>query len=156
MRLTQALHDLRTGARRGRGFSLIELMIVVAILGALAAVAIPNYRNYNMRANRSAAGQMLLTIQNREEAYLLDARAYSDILGTSGLNVIQEGWTCTNTAAGGCTNNFYKVTVAVVAGTPPSYTITAAPIAGKYQVADGSLTLTNTGLRARTAGDLKW
>ncbi|MCI0436873.1 MAG: type IV pilin protein [Gemmatimonadetes bacterium] len=98
----------------------------------------------------------MLTIQNRQEQYLLDARAYTDVLGPSGLNIQQDGWTCSNTPATGCTNNFYRVVVAVTAGTPPSYTITATPDSTKYQTADGNLTLTNTGVRSRSAGDGKW
>ena len=152
MSFTRAFHQ------RVRGFTLIELMIVIAILGALAAFAIPNYRNYNMRANRSAAAQMMLAIQNREEAYMLDARDYSDILGTSGLNMAQEGWTCTNAQATGCSNNFYKVVVSKnpVTCTAPCYTVTATPDSTKYQTADGYLTLTNVGIRYRSAGDNKW
>jgi type IV pilus assembly protein PilE len=128
-------------------------MIVVAILGAIAAFAIPSYRQYNMRANRSAAAQLMLNIQNREEQYVLDARQYSTVLDNTGLNIAADRWTCT---AANCTNAFYTVTVALVAGPPPSYTITATPIASTYQAPDGFLTLTSAGTRSRSAGDGKW
>jgi type IV pilus assembly protein PilE len=143
-------------ARASRGFTLIELMIVVAIMAIIASVAIPSYRNYNMKANRSSAAQVMLNISNREEQYLLDARAYTDILGTSGLNITAEGWTCTNSAATGCSNNFYTVTVAVTAGTPPTYIVTGAPKSATYQVSDGTLTLNSAGVKSRSAGDGKW
>jgi type IV pilus assembly protein PilE len=143
----------RTPVRRAPGFSLIELMVVVAVVSILAMVAIPSYQNYNKKANRSQASQIMLAIQNREEMYLLDARAYTNVLGSAGLNIVQDQWTCT---AATCTNNFYSVTVAVTAGTPPTYTITATPIAGKYQESDGVLTLTSAGTRSRSAGDGKW
>ena len=142
---------------RSGGFTLVELMIVVAIVAVLAAVAIPSYRSYNMKANRSAAAQMMLSISNREEQYILDARAYTSVLGSSGLNITQDGWTCTPaTTATTCTNNFYTVSVAVTAGTPPTYTVSAVPITGKYQTSDGTLTLTSAGVKTRSAGDLKW
>lgn len=158
MKCAEALVDPRAATRKARGFTLIELMIVIAVLGAIIAAAIPSYRQYNMRANRSGAAQVMLNIQNREEAYLLDARAYTDVLGSSGLNIVQDGWTCSNTPATGCSNNFYTVTVTKPHPTlpAPSYLITATPIAGKYQVDDGNLTLTNTGTRLRSAGDGKW
>ena len=78
------------------------------------------------------------------------------ILGSSGLNVSHDGWTCTNVQATGCSNNFYTVKVDLVAGPPPGYLITAEPIAGKIQANDGTLTLTSAGLRTRSAGDGKW
>ena len=165
MECMQAVLIFRERRRQERGFTLIELMIVVTVLAILAAVAIPSYRQYNMRANRSAAAQLLLNIQNREEQLILDARCYSQILGLgpdasaacpSGLNITQDGWTCTPATATTCTNNFYTVSVTVAAGPPPSYTITAVPFAGKYQASDGTLTLTSTGVRSRSAGDGKW
>ena len=139
------------------GFTLIELMVVVVVIAILAAVAIPSYRNYNVKANRSVAAQLMLNISNREEQYLLDARQYTNILGTSGLNITGEGWTCSNTATTGCTNNFYRVTVTVdTSVNPNTYTITGAPISTTYQAADGSLTLNSVGVKSRSAGDGKW
>ena len=134
-----------------RGVTLMEIMIVLAILGVIAAFALPSYQQYNKRANRSQASQILLTIQNREEQYMLDARSYACNLGSGGLNIVQDGFTCTNDTGtcpntSKCTNNFYNVTV-TTASSPPGYTITATPITGSYQEADGYLTLTNTGTR---------
>lgn len=150
---SSAIHSSSWPASRERGFTLIELMVVVAVVAILAMVAFPSYQNYNRKANRSQASQIMLGIQNREEQYILDARAYTAALDSTGLNMVQDGWTCT---AANCTNSFYTVTVSVVAGTPPTYTITAVPIAGKYQESDGTLTLTSAGIRSRSAGDGKW
>ena len=156
MHFSQAILPHRTAARRTPGFSLIELMVVVAVVSILAMVAIPSYQNYNKKANRSQASQILLAIQNREEQYMLDARSYTNVLGSSGLNIVQDSWNCGAASSTTCTNNFYSVSVTVTAGTPPTYTITATPIAGKYQAGDGSLTLTSAGVRSRSAGDGKW
>jgi len=152
MQCTQAFQNLQTRGLPARGFTLIELLVTVAIMGIIAAVAIPSYQNYNKRANRSQAAQIMLNIQNREELYVLDARAYSAVPGSTGLNIVQDGWTCTATV---CTNNHYSVAIALVAGPPPGYTITATPTSG-FQTSDGTMTLTNAGARTRSAGDGKW
>jgi len=142
----------------GRGFTLIELMIVCAVLGILAAVAYPSYQNYNRKANRSSAGQIMLNIQNREEQYILDARAYTNVLGSSGLNIVQEGWNCGASTSTTCSNNFYSVSVAVnPAGcSAPCYIVTASVVTTSYQSPDGNLTLSSTGAKTRSAGDGKW
>lgn len=153
MHSAQAFHNLRFRGVPARGFTLIELMIVVTVMAIIAAVAIPSYQQYSKRANRSQAAQIMLNIQNREEQYVLDARAYTTALNSTGLNITQDGWTC---SAASCVNSFYTVTVALVAGPPPGYLITATPIAGKIQQDDGTLTLSSAGLRTRSAGDGKW
>ena len=153
MQSSPAVPAHRPPASRSRGFSLLELMIVVSIVAVLAMIAIPSYSSYIKKANRSSASQIMLNIQSREEQYMLDARAYTSALNATGLNIVHDGWTC---SAASCVNNFYTVTVAVVAGTPPTYTITATPKAGTSAVSDGILTLTNAGVRTRSAGDFKW
>jgi type IV pilus assembly protein PilE len=168
MKCKEAFPGIRSRRFAAGGFTLIELMIVVTVMAIIAAIAIPSYQQYNMRANRSQAQQVMLTIQNRQEQYILDARAYSNILGSgaSGLNIAQDGWTCpVSPSTAGCTNNHYTVTVTLVAGPPPTYTITGTPRPGGFQDAggdatktDGILTLTSAGAKTRMRGlvDLKW
>jgi type IV pilus assembly protein PilA len=65
--------------RRQAGFTLIELMIVVAILGILAAVAIVAYRAYAIRAHNSEATSVLADIRLKQEAYRATFHRYADI-----------------------------------------------------------------------------
>ena len=70
--------------RKNEGFTLIELMIVVAIIGILAAIAIPNFMNYQCKSKQSEAKQNLGTIAKGEEAYLAEYDVYSSSLGNIG------------------------------------------------------------------------
>ena len=65
------------GWRRSRhGFTLVELLIVVAVIGILAAVAIPAYSNYRMRAYNASAASDLHTTKLLLESYFYDQRRY--------------------------------------------------------------------------------
>ncbi|OQX66084.1 MAG: hypothetical protein B5M55_01365 [Desulfococcus sp. 4484_242] len=67
----------KLNAKRGeKGFTLIELMIVIAIIGILAAIAIPQFSSYRKRAFNSAAQSDLKNAATAEEAYYVDNQTY--------------------------------------------------------------------------------
>jgi len=148
--------DKEDSMQQQRGFTLIEVMIVVVVIAVLAAIAYPSYLQYAVRANRSAAEQLMMEIASKEQQYILDARSYSGTIGTGGLNVSsRDNWTCAAT----CTNLFYTITVtANNASTPPSFQIAADPVTASAQANDGQLTLDNTGAKSRlvSAVDKGW
>lgn len=116
--------------RRGGGFTLIEVIITVAIVGILASIALPSYRNQVMRSNRSAVQGYMMNVANRQEQFLLDARQY--FTGTALVPPPTE-----------VTAN-YNITVAANnAATPPTFLITATAIGS--QASDGPLTINSTG-----------
>jgi type IV pilus assembly protein PilE len=135
--------------KQARGFTLIEIMIVVVIIAILAAIAIPSYQSQLRKGRRADAQTFLSDIAQKQAQYLLDARQYAidpNALKTLGL------------VAPTSVSDYYTVTV-VAGATVPSYAITAAPIAGKAQVKDGALTLDSTGLKQRNdpkAGLVGW
>lgn len=123
--------------RRRQGFTLIEVMVVVTVIAILAAIAIPSYNNYLRKARRADAQAALTDIASRQQQYLMDARAYANSLPV--LNYTPQK----------TVTDWYGIAIAV-AGPPPSFTVTATPIAGKDQEKDGVLTLTSTGAKSRT------
>ena len=70
---------MKRNAERQAGFTLIELMIVVAILGILAAVALVAYRQYTVRAHNAEATSVLADIRLKQEAYRATFHQYADI-----------------------------------------------------------------------------
>jgi len=126
--------------RRTQGFSLIEILIVVGIIGILAAIALPSYKKQIQRSNRAAAQALMSDVANKQQIFLSTARTYAASLGE--LNV---------TAPSDISPKFYTFTIDPVAGPPPCFTITAK--AQGNQADDGDLTLDCQG--TKTPSD-KW
>ncbi|MGI0119476.1 type IV pilin protein [Zooshikella sp. RANM57] len=124
------------------GFSLIELMIVVAIIAIIAAIAYPSYQNHVLRTRRADAQAALMQMsQAMERAYTeASPNTYPTALGTGTgkLNFPSE-------APLDGDNKFYDLKIAAADGT--SYSLTAKPKAG--QTGDGLLRYESTGRKCR-------
>ncbi|HEX7971115.1 MAG TPA: type IV pilin protein [Thiobacillus sp.] len=129
---------------RQNGFTLIELMITVAIIAILAAIAMPSYQEYVKRGNRAAAESQMMDIANREQQFLLANRSYAD---TAALTA--SGYTPPSEVS-----SKYDWVTTPVAGTPPTFTITFTPKGS--QASDGTLRLTSEGVKTRAGDPTKW
>jgi len=70
-----------------QGFTLIELMITVAIVSILASIAYPSYTDYVVRSNRSEAPLELVRLANLQEQFFIDTRTYTAVMTELGLTV---------------------------------------------------------------------
>jgi type IV pilus assembly protein PilE len=124
-----------------RGFTLIELMITVAIMGILAMVAYPSYNDFVVRSNRAEAPRELVRLANLQEQLFVDSRAYTENMAdlVGGTDSIYQ------TPSG-----HYKISATVVDST---FTLTADAY-GKQLLADTGCTkieITDTGKKTPIA-----
>ncbi len=126
-----------------RGFTLIEMMIVVAIVAILAAVALPSYTAHVVRAARVQAQAELLELASLQEKIFLNSNSYSASV-TAAYN---------GTSAGGLgrssgKTNDGRYTLALDISTPSqTFVLTATPASGGTQVGDGNISVSESGQR---------
>lgn len=132
--------------QRKRGFTLIELMIVLAIIAILAIIAVPWWGRYAYRARRADGQQLLMQIAQVEERYYTDYNYYP-------LSAASLGYTTTPTSEHG----YYTATLAAApaASAGQGYVATATPVPTSPQANDvcGPLSIDNTGQKLPASTD---
>jgi len=133
------------------GFTLIELMITVAIVAILASVALPSYQAYVLRSNRAEAAGFLQQVAARQQQFLLDRRSFAtDVVKPAADNGL--GMTIpANVAAR------YTVTLATDnAARPPAFVATATPLGAQANDACKALSIDERGVKSATGTGSCW
>lgn len=133
----QPATQARPGFRQARGYTLVELLVTMAIVAILAALVYPSYSAYLVRSNRANAQSYLMDLANRQHQYLLDKRSYADSL--TSLNA---------PAVPADVSQYYVITSPFSpASTASSFTVKAVPVATGPQRNDGTLSIDQDGNR---------
>lgn len=126
--------------RKQSGFTLIELMIALAIIGILAAIAYPSYTTHVRKSNRSEGRAALLRAADMQERFYLQNSTYAPNAGVLNVSTTTE-------------NGYYTITVT---GGPSTYTITATAAGAQAGDECSPMTLNQAGQKGAPAGLSCW
>ena len=128
---------MNTQSRRIRGFTLIELMIVVAVIGILAAIAYPSYTEYVRKARRATAESALMDLASKQQTYLLSRRTYTNSIADLGYATPAE-----------LTGHY---TITIPAFTATTFTVQAEPIGTQSSKGEQTLSVNHLGEKSPAA-----
>lgn len=143
--------------KRQQGFTLVELMIVVAIIAILSTIAIPAYDQYITKIRRADGKVALMKLAQLQEAYFSNNNKYAVTL-TELLASSTEGFSSITGTTAQSPQNYYTLTLTPGATATRSFTLTAAPYGDmitreeKMSVSCKGLTLDSTGQRGISSG----
>ena len=120
-----------------RGFSLIEMAVIMAVLGILLAIALPAYREHVRKSIRAEAQSFLTGVASRQQQFLVDKRGYA--ASVAALNMAPPSHVKANFED--------PITVDVPAVVPPTFTLTAKAIGDQAKDKCATLTLDSAGNR---------
>lgn len=144
---------------RVRGFTLIELMVVVLIVAVLAGIAYPSYTQYVIRARRADGQSALLQLQGQQEKFLTQCGKYTNQLATGTVSACT-GLGYPNTLADSTKiqspDRNYNLYISTIAANAATYTATAEPVGAQANDTDcAKLTLTSTGVKGQTGPNVQ-
>ncbi len=134
------MKDKKTDKSKQNGFTLVELMIVIAIIGILTALAFPSYQGHLKTSRRADAKSALMGLANAMERHFTENNSYVGA-ATNGVPVI---FSATSPIDGDTV--FYNLTVSL---TQTTYTLRATPVSGGSQSGNGFLELKHTDSKGR-------
>ena len=126
------------------GFTLIELMIVVAIVGILAAIAIPSYQNYILQSRRTSALNAIMDLASRESRYFTANNTYTSSMLTLGYSADPLPVTDAN-------SHYYDLS-AQTSNNNTNFTLQAVPFGNQANDTCGTFTYTDLGIKSVSAG----
>ena len=131
-----------------RGFTLIEVMIVVAMVAILAAIAIPSYQNYIRKTRRTDAKNALLDLATREEKFYSINNKYSTTASDLGYSAFPYAVNSTG-------NSYYNLSVGFKGTDTGTFQAKATPTGAQLNDKDCyEFTIDNTGLRGNNSNTL--
>jgi type IV pilus assembly protein PilE len=138
----------RSGSKAA-GFTLIEMMIAIVVVGILLMVALPGYQQHALKSKRSLGRAELQEVMARQEQYFVNNRQYATSLADLGLANPYAIDADANDVAADSANRIY--TIALASATALAYTLTATPQLGQADDTQcGTLQITSTGVKSAT------